>query len=81
MGKMGRNKEVSDKQILQAIALHPDPIVTSSEVAESVDMTKQGVNKRLNKLAEDEYVVRKSVGARAVVYWLSEDGKERAAGD
>jgi predicted transcriptional regulator len=68
MGKMGRNKEVSDKQILQAIALHPDPIVTSSEVAESVDMTKQGVNKRLNELAEEEYVVRKSVGARAVVY-------------
>jgi len=79
MSEPGRKKEVSDEEILRAIALHPDPIVTASEVAEMVDLTKQGVNKRLRELSDEGYVVRKEVGARAVVYWLDEDGKERAA--
>jgi len=79
MSDPGRNKEVSDEEIARAIALHPDPVVTASEVAESVDMSKQGVNKRLRELADEGYVVRKEVGARAVIYWLDDKGRELAA--
>lgn len=75
---MGRKREVSDQEILQAISLHPDPVVTASEIAEAVDMTNTGVNKRLNQLVEDEFVVRKDVGARATIYWLTDEGKLKA---
>ena len=79
MGERGRKKETSDKEILRAIALHPDPIVTASEVGEAIDMTPQGVNKRLQELTSEGYVVRKDVGARAAVYWLDEAGKKLAS--
>jgi len=70
---------VSDGEFVQAIALHPDPVVTASEVANAVGMTSQGANNRLRELAENDLVVRKEVGARAVIYWLTEAGKELAA--
>jgi predicted transcriptional regulator len=79
MSSPGRKKRVCDKEILQAVALHPDPVVTPSEVAEYVDMTRQGVNKRLRDLSEDGYLVRKEVGGRAVIYWPDDAGREKAA--
>jgi predicted transcriptional regulator len=79
MGKPGRKKTVADVEILRHISLYPDPAITASELAERVDMSKQGVNKRLRELADDGYIVRKKVGAHAVVYWLDDAGRERAA--
>jgi DNA-binding MarR family transcriptional regulator len=76
MGSPGRKPEVEDDEILEAIALHPDPVVTASEVAESIDMSQQGINKRLRDLADRDLIVRKEVGARAIIYWLDDDGKE-----
>lgn len=79
MPSPGRKRDVSDAEILQAIALHPDPIVTASEVADAVGITSQGVNSRLQELVEVDLVVRKDVGARAAVYWLTPEGKQKAS--
>lgn len=79
MSGPGRKREVADEEILRAIALHPDPVVTAKEVAEPVDMSPQGVNKRLRQLADDDLVVRKKVGAHAIIYWLTDEGRERAS--
>jgi len=73
----GRQPETTDVEILEAIALHPDPIVTSSEIAERVGMTNAGVNNRLPALVDDDLVVRKEVGAHAIVYWLTRTGREK----
>lgn len=78
MTSPGRDKEVSDKEILHQIALHPDAVVTAKEVGEMIDMTPQGANKRLRELAKSEYIVRKKVGANAVVYWITPAGKQFA---
>jgi predicted transcriptional regulator len=75
----GRKRETSDVEILKQISLHPEPVVTASEIAERVDMTNAGVNKRLKQLVNDGLVTRKQVGARAVIYWLSPAGELRAA--
>lgn len=75
----GRKPTVSDEQILREVALSPDPIVTAPELAERVDMTRQGVNHRLDQLVEEEYLESRDVGSRAVVYWLTDKGRERAA--
>jgi predicted transcriptional regulator len=78
MSGAGRDREVSDDAILRAIALHPDPVVTASEVAEEVGITPQGVNKRLKQLVEKERLTRKEVGSRAVIYWLTDEQKKAA---
>jgi len=79
MGKPGRKPETSDEEIMRAIALHPDAVVTAGEVSDAVGMTNQGVNKRLRDLANRGLVVRKQVGARAYVYWLTGEGKAQAS--
>jgi DNA-binding MarR family transcriptional regulator len=75
----GRKPETSDKEILKEVALSPDPIVTAPELAERMDYTRQGVNNRLNDLAEKGYLERRDVGSRATVYWITEKGRELLA--
>lgn len=75
----GRKPETSDKELLREIKMHPDRVVTASDIADRVDMTSAGVNKRLPDLVGDGLVRRKDVGANAVIYWLTDDGKKMAA--
>lgn len=67
----GRKRTMSDEEILQQLREHPDPAVTATELADSLDMTSAGVLQRLNTLAEENKVSRKKVGSRAVVWWIS----------
>lgn len=76
---MGRKRDVSDAQILKTMALHPDPVVTAGELADKLDMTNSGMNKRLDQLVDGGFVEAKQVGARAVIYWLTADGRNRAS--
>lgn len=73
---VGRPKRVSDKEILQEIALARGPVVTAGELAEKLEMNQSGVYKRLNDLVDQGLVKERKVGASAKVYWLSEDGRE-----
>jgi predicted ArsR family transcriptional regulator len=57
---------VSDTDILSAVDRH-EPAATT-EIAETVGMTRQGVEKRLKSLLEKEKVSRKIIGASAVWY-------------
>jgi predicted ArsR family transcriptional regulator len=59
-------KTVSDTDVLNAVDRH-EPAATS-EVAESIGMTRQGAEKRLKALLENEKVSRKMIGASAVWY-------------
>jgi predicted transcriptional regulator len=78
MAKPGRSPEVSDEEILRAVGLHDEPVVSPSDVAEAVDMSNAGINNRLRQLADEGYLIRKEVGAKAVIYWLSDEGASRA---
>lgn len=78
MADPGRKKTISDAEFLREMRLLPDPVVTAGEVSERVDMTRQGVNSRLDEMVDSGYVKRKEVGSRAVVYWLTDSGKEKA---
>lgn len=75
----GRPQDVSDEEILREIALLPAPVATAGELADSLEMTNSGVNKRLDDLVDEGYIKQKTVGARAKVYWLTEKGKEKAS--
>jgi predicted transcriptional regulator len=79
MSGPGRKPTISDAKFLQEMRLIPEPVVTATEIADRIDMTPQGVNQRLDDLVDAGYVKQKKVGARAVVYWLTDAGLEKAA--
>ena len=73
---MGRSKRVEDVEILREIASHPDPVVTAPELAERLDYSADGIRNRLRDLEGDGLVMRREVGARATVWWITTDGRQ-----
>ncbi len=61
--------EVSDAELLDAVRAN-SPAATS-EVAEEVDMSRQGADARLRQLREHNRVENKKIGASLV--WFSPD--------
>jgi len=74
----GPDPTVTDAELLRRIRLLPDPMVTAKELTEQVDLENATVNRRLDRLVEDGYLNEKKVGSAAVVYWLTDDGKQKA---
>jgi len=66
----GRGYVMTDSEIINFIRDVDDPVVTASDIAEEFDVSNQAVNHRLGQLAEEDKVVRKDVGASAVVWYL-----------
>ena len=73
---MGRPPRQSAEEICRIIALHPEPVVTVSDVYEEMDMTKRGAQERLKSLADEGYLNSKKVGSSGLVFWLTQEGKE-----
>lgn len=69
---MAAVKSVSDEELLRQFDATDDPVLSSVEIAERVDLTQSAVSYRLNEFAERGVVEKKKVGARAVVWWLSD---------
>lgn len=72
---MARPPKQSPEEICQIVALHPEPVVTAADVHEEMDMTQRGAQDRLKSLAEKGYLNSKKVGASALVFWLSDKGR------
>lgn len=75
MGDSGRKREVSDRELLVAARNIPEPVFTAKEVAQEVDMTQQGVDKRLRKLEDDQLVNSAKKGASRV-WWVTYRGRK-----
>jgi len=65
----GRKETVSDEEILQLFEEASDPVLTTSEVADYLDFSKEGARKRLYNLADDGKLDYKKAG-RNPVFWL-----------
>jgi predicted transcriptional regulator len=57
------------------VALHPEPVVTVSDIYENMDMTRRGAQERLKSLVEDGYLESKKVGSSGLVFWLTPKGR------
>jgi|APHM01.1.fsa_nt_gi hypothetical protein len=68
----GRDKDVSDAEMLVAILHAPDPVATAAEVGDAVGISRQGADKRLRQLAEQGLVNSVKKGSR--LWWLSDEG-------
>ncbi|WP_367398194.1 winged helix-turn-helix transcriptional regulator [Haloarcula limicola] len=70
----GRKPTISDVEILKEFALCSDPFMHATELAESLDMSRQGVHKRLEQLEENSYLASKITGGTRN-WWLTDDGR------
>lgn len=76
---MGRPPRVSAEDACRIVALHPEPVVTASDVHEAMNMTRRGAQERMKRLVEDGYLKSKKVGSSAIVFWLTDKGKDALA--
>ena len=58
--------------VVDAIRRAEGPVVTTRDVADALDCSTEAARLKLTALAETGRVDRRTVGARAVVWWLTE---------
>jgi|GEM_PF-419465 predicted ArsR family transcriptional regulator len=75
MNRSGRNRDVSNYELLVAGREVPEPVFTSTEVGERVGMSQQGVDKRLRKLETDGLLCTALKGSSRI-WWLSYRGQK-----
>lgn len=66
----------SDLQVLRVFTQSPDPVLFAVELSEELNMTTQGVHKRMKDLVEDGLIHTKKPGKRTRIYWISRKGRE-----
>lgn len=62
-------RKVSDKEILTVLNRSEDRILTTSEIAEEVPISRRAVLDRLNNLQDEGRIKKKQVGGRNVVWY------------
>ncbi len=72
----GRKPTVDDVDILKLFVLSSDPAFTASELTDELDMSRQGILKRLDGLDEDGFLESKFVGPIRI-FWITEKGKRK----
>jgi DNA-binding Lrp family transcriptional regulator len=76
MATANRRQIMSDEELLQAVASCDEwadrPVTTASEIAERMDMSRQGVHRRLQSLHEDGEI-RKYKPGRSAIWWIEEE--------
>ena len=70
---------IEDDDVLRALRAHPEPVATTSDLADALGVTTETVRRHLSALRDAEQVGRKEVGARAVVWWPIPDDPESDA--
>lgn len=76
----GRPPNATVEEVVTAVALHPEPVVTAKDLMDDLNMTRRGTTKRLNQLVDDGYLYEKRVGSAAKVYWLTDKGRSLLPG-
>lgn len=71
----GRPPSVSTEEVIRAIALHPEPVVTARDVNEELGLEPDSARERLKSLVEEGYLGSKKAGSSALVFWLTDEGK------
>lgn len=70
---------IADEDVLAALRSHPDPVATAGDLAEVLDVTAETVRRHLAALHDRGAVGRKTVGARAVVWWVADENDDGSA--
>lgn len=71
---------MTDEEILQIFADNSDPALTTSEVAEKLQMSQQGAYSRLEDLVDRGLIDTKMFG-QGRGWWLTDDGRDLLESD
>jgi predicted transcriptional regulator len=71
----GRISE-SDARYILAVGSHPDPVVTTTEIANELDVTQQAVHSKFSSFEEQGLMQAKKTGSRSKVWWLTTEGRQ-----
>ena len=66
----GRKPRVSNEEIIDIFKQSEDPVLTASELAEQIPITRRSTYDRLVSLEEDGILHSKKVGGRTTIWWL-----------
>lgn len=61
---------------LVRMVLHPQPIVTTSDMEDVIDLSDEGIRRRFTRLQEMGLVEGKDVGSAAKVWWVTDRGRK-----
>jgi hypothetical protein len=79
MGSSGRPRTVTDDEIIRFLRESTDPVLTTSEVGEGLEVSRRTAQRRLSALDDEGRVGRKDVGARGAVWWALEEPPDAPA--
>jgi len=66
----GPDPSVSDDEILELFRTSAEPVLTATEIAEQVDLSRRNILNRLKDLESEGEIRSKKVGGRSTVWWL-----------
>jgi hypothetical protein len=75
----GRPPTVEAVEVMRAIALHPEPVVAARDINEEIGLEPASALERLKSLADEGYLKKKQPGSSALVFWMSDKGRELLA--
>lgn len=64
---------ITPGRVLAVLRAAEAPVMTASDIAAELGCTPEAVTKKLKRLQNQDRVARRRVGARAVVWWLTEE--------
>ena len=74
----GRPRSVTDDEIVRHLRESGERVLTTSEVAEALDVSRRTAHRRLTSLAEEGRVERKDNGKRSAVWWVESGSADDA---
>jgi predicted transcriptional regulator len=67
---------LSPVDVLAVFVASPDPAFVPSELGDELDVTKEGVRYHMERLVDEGLLEKKKPGARTVMYWITDDGRQ-----
>jgi predicted ArsR family transcriptional regulator len=64
---------VTPDDVLDVLAAVQGPVVTSADVADALDVTRETARRKLESLTDDSRLDSRKTAGRVVVYWRAEE--------
>jgi predicted ArsR family transcriptional regulator len=78
MGKPGPDPSVSPPELVRAIVSNRKPAVATSEIADTVDLSRQATRRHLDRMEDDGLLYSGKTGP-TTVWWPTEAGRQLLA--
>jgi DNA-binding MarR family transcriptional regulator len=75
----GPDPEIDPVDILHHFVVSPEPAFVAKEIADALDVTKEGARHQMERLVEKELLARKKPTSRVVIYWITDEGRRHYA--